>query len=155
MADRFRAQDLTGGQSRTVKTLILVLARPPPMTLVPGVNADKWDLKPVTGTQGSLWATGRRRRWLMMPSGGYCLRHNQASALSNQNCIIVQECYLCAIRLKCSGNHYTTLLKNILCRICSKYNGDDDTVYHYNELWIVFFIPYWLKKTNELISLPL
>lgn len=110
MAGLFRAQDLTGGHSRTVQTLILVLARLPSMTLVPGVNADKWDLKPMTGTQESLWATGRSWR-LMMPSGGYSLRQNHAWAFSNQNCMIVQEFYLCAIRLKCSGNHYITLLK--------------------------------------------
>lgn len=100
-AELFRAQDLTGGHSRTV------LAGLPSMIVVPGENGDKWDLKPVTGTQGSLWATGRSQ-WLMMPSVVCCLRQ---TPLGFYDSIIVEHFYLCAIRLKSCRNHYITFLK--------------------------------------------
>lgn len=40
-AKPFRGLDLTGGHSRSVQTLILVLARLSYMTLVPRLNSDK------------------------------------------------------------------------------------------------------------------
>lgn len=49
----------------------------------------EWQQMRLTGTQGSLWATGRS--WgLMMSSGVYCLRQNHTSAFSNQDWIMVQ-----------------------------------------------------------------
>lgn len=92
MAELFRAQDLTGSHSRTVKTTILVLAG-----FFPWLRSQDWMSTNEACSQWleyrSLWASGRCW-WLMMSSGGFCLRQSQTSAFSNQNCIVMQEFYM-------------------------------------------------------------
>lgn len=156
MAELFRTQGLTWGHSRTVQPLIQALAKPPCMTLVPGVNADKWDLKPVAGTQGSLGAI-RRSRWLMKPSGGDCIRQKPASAFDTENGIIVQQfvskTFLMCDDMKMPMESLYYPVKNNLYRIDSK-NNSNDTVHHYAKLWVCILYPIQIRNwMNSSLSL--